>query len=58
MFADVTFFESQCYFEDSGSSSDGFSFPSLVESCESAAKDPVTVEHEEARPSKVYCRRQ
>ena len=46
--ADVTFFESQHYFEDSGSSSDGVPFPSPIEPCE----------QEEARPLKVYCRRQ
>ena len=31
-------------------------FPSPVEPCESTTKDLVTVEQEETRPLKVYCR--
>ena len=56
MLADVTFFESQSFFESACSEIESLSLPSTVQPLVTGENDSVHVDQERPRPLQVYCR--
>ena len=56
--ADVTFFETQRFFDSVDSPSESIPLPSLVEFCDIDATDTATMEKDTSRPLQVYQRHQ
>ena len=50
MSADITFFDTQCFFDSVDISSESALLPFLVESCDIDAVDSTTMEKEASRP--------